>query len=254
MTIAVAEIIIYYERLIQLKTVPETTTAREITLKELEEKFNLKLETDPNFFREWQDNLPEISDLQKELLDRVKAGYFNLLYYPPLLEKPINIVIVSPLLFIGEFYLHPVRFKAEKNIEIAAEDEGLTVKGNIDTLVLQEGMWIMVIESKQASFSIEAGLPQILAYMLANPDGEKLTFGMITTGGTFIFIKLVKGDSPKYATSAEFSLRNPGNDLYTVLRILKRLSWGEPVKIKVPLFKGDLGGSQLLVNYARFYN
>ena len=201
-----------------------TITAREITLRELEKNFKLKLETDPNFFLEWQENLPEVTDLQKELLDKVKAGYFNLLYYPPLLEKPINMAIVSPLLFIGEFYLHPFHFKAEKNIEVAAEDDGKIVKGNIDTLVLQEGMWIMVIESKQASFSIEAGLPQILAYMLANPDEEKPTFGMITTGGTFIFIKLVKGENPKYATSDEFSLRNHGNDLYTVLRIIKALS------------------------------
>ena len=154
----------------------------------------------------------------------MKAGYFNLLYYPPLLEKPISMAIVAPLLFIGDFYLSPFHFKAEKNIEVAAEDDGKIVRGNIDTLVLQEDVWIMVIESKQASFSIEAGLAQILAYMLASPALEKPCFGMITTGGTFIFIKLVKGEAPKYATSAEFSLRNPGNDLYTVLRIIKALS------------------------------
>ncbi|HIE02939.1 MAG TPA: restriction endonuclease subunit R, partial [Thiotrichaceae bacterium] len=74
-----------------------------------------------------------------------------------------------------------------------------------------------------AAFSIEAGLAQILAYMLANEHQEKPCFGMITTGGSFVFIKLVKGESPQYALSRIFELRNPGNELYTVLGVLKKL-------------------------------
>jgi hypothetical protein len=35
------------------------------------------------FFREWQDDLPEITDLEKQALDRVKASYLNLIKYPP---------------------------------------------------------------------------------------------------------------------------------------------------------------------------
>jgi hypothetical protein len=81
----------------------------------------------------------------------------------------------------------------------------------------------MVIESKQAAYSVEAGIAQILAYMLENPNTKKPNYGMITSGGTFIFIKLVKQETPKYATSKLFATRNPG-DLYEVLRILKHLS------------------------------
>ena len=210
----------------------ETISAKDVTLEDLERIFNLQLVEDDQFFGEWQDNLPELTDLQKQLLDQVKAGYLNLIGKKSFLEKPVNMAIVSPLLFIGEFYLPPFHFKAEHPIEISASDEEVVIKGSIDTLVLQEQLWVMVIESKRASFSIEAGLPQIIAYMLANPDcaartlreREKPCFGTIATGGTFIFIKLVKGEVPRYATSAEFSLRNPGNDLYRVLSILKRLS------------------------------
>jgi hypothetical protein len=82
----------------------------------------------------------------------------------------------------------------------------------------------MVIESKRVSFSIEAGLAQILAYMLGNPNPEKPSYGMIATGGSFIFVKLVNGESPRYGTSNIFEIRNPGNELYDVLRILKRLT------------------------------
>ncbi|OKH57237.1 restriction endonuclease subunit R, partial [Scytonema sp. HK-05] len=37
-------------------------------------------------------------------------------------------------------------------------------------------------------------------------------------------VKLVKGNPPRYALSKGFLMRNPGNDLYEVLRILKRLT------------------------------
>jgi len=202
----------------------QTIQTKNVTLEELKTLFDLQLVTDDQFFREWQDELPEITDFQKRQLDQIKAGYFNMRSYPPMLEKTISLSIVSPLLFAGEFYLHPFYIKPEKSVEISEEDEGIVIKGNLDTLVLKDQLWLMVIESKRVSFSIEAGLPQILAYMLANPNPDRPSYGMIATGGSFIFVKLVKGESPRYATSKGYLTRNPGNELYDVLRILKRLS------------------------------
>lgn len=202
----------------------QTIQAQDISLEELENLFNLQLVEKAQFFREWEESLPEITDWQKQLLDQLKAGYLNLIKKPPLLEKPINMAIVSPLLFIGEFYLSPFYFKAEKSIDITATDGETIVKGSIDTLVFKDQLWVMVIESKKASFSIEAGLPQILAYMLAAPNLEKPCFGMITNGGSFIFIKLIKAETPQYGTSNIFEIRNRGNELYEVLKILKHLS------------------------------
>ncbi len=201
----------------------QTISARDISLEELERIFHLHLVEDEAFFREWLEDLPEITDLQKQLLDQVKAGYFNLIKKPPFLEKPINITIVSPILFIGGFYLSPFYIRAETSIEIAEEDRGVIVKGNLDTLVLKEQLWLMIIESKRVTFSIESGLAQILAYMLANPNPNQPRFGMITTGSTFTFIKLIPGNPSRYATSNLLAIRNQGNELYAVLRILKRL-------------------------------
>ena len=202
----------------------QTIQAKDVTLEELKTIFDLQLTRDEIFFREWQDDLPEITDFQKQQLDQIKAGYFNLLEHPPMLEKTISLSIISPLLFAGEFYLHPFYIKPEKSVEISEEDEGVIIKGSLDTLVLKDRLWLMVIEAKRASFSIEAGLPQILAYMLANPNPEKPIYGAIGTGGSFIFVKLVNGESPRYATSKGYLTRNPGNELYDVLRILKRLT------------------------------
>lgn len=202
----------------------QTIQAKDITLRDLITIYGLELIEDNQFFREWQDDLPEITDLDKQLLDRVKAGYINLLNYPPLLEGVVRMAVLDPILFIAGFYLSPFHVKAEKSVEIAVEDEGVLIKGQIDVLVLREQLWVMVIESKQAAFSIEAGLAQILAYMLATPHPEKPCFGMITTGGSFIFIKLVKGETPQYTTSNLLEIRNRGNELYKVLSILKKLS------------------------------
>jgi hypothetical protein len=201
----------------------QTIQAKDITLYQLESIFGLQFVDDDKFFREWQDNCPELTDLEKQRLDRVKANYFNLIKYPPLLENTVKMVMLSPLLDLADFYLSPFHVKSEKSVEISEEDEGVIIKGQIDVLVLREQLWLMVIESKKAAFSIEEGLAQILAYMLATPHPEKPSFGMITTGGSFIFIKLVKGETPQYATSRIFELRNPGNDLYSVLSVLKQL-------------------------------
>jgi hypothetical protein len=198
--------------------------AESITLRELITLYGLQLVEDENFFREWQEDLPELTDLEKQLLDQIKAGYINLRNYPPLLENTVNVAVLSPLLFVGQFYLPPFHIKLEKSVEIATEDGGVLIKGRIDFLLLNEQFWLTVIESKQVAYSVEAGLDQILAYMLATPHPQKPVFGMITSGGSFMFIKLVKQETPQYATSDIFDIRNRGNELYSVLRILKRLS------------------------------
>jgi hypothetical protein len=202
----------------------QTIQAKNVTLEELKTLFGLQLVQDEDFFREWQDDLPEITDFQKQQLNQIKAGYFNLLEHPPLLEKTISLSIVSPLLFTGEFYLQPFYIKPEKSVEISEEDAGVIIKGSLDTLVLKDQLWLMVVESKRVSFSIEAGLAQILAYLLGNPNPEKPSYGMIATGGSFMFVKLVNGETPRYSISDLFGISNRTNNLQDVLRILKRLT------------------------------
>ncbi len=55
----------------------QTIQSQEVTRPYLIDNFGLKLVRNEQFFREWQDNLPEISDLEKELLNQVQEGYFN---------------------------------------------------------------------------------------------------------------------------------------------------------------------------------
>jgi hypothetical protein len=58
--------------------------------------------------------------------------------------------------------------------------------------------------------------------MMANPHPDKPAFGLVTNGSHFVFLKLVKQNTPQYAASYEFMLSR-GDDLYIVLKVLKRL-------------------------------
>lgn len=197
--------------------------AQNVGIAYLEERFGLQQAGNEDFFTEWFDNTPEITDLEKQYLDRVKANFFSLIKRPPILENAVKMVVLSPLLDLAGFYREPFLFATEESREIALEDEGEIIRRRIDALVIQEQFWLLVIESKRASFSLLEAIPQALTYMLANPHSEKPVFGCVTSGEDFQFIKLTKQDTPRYAMSDKFTLSKRENELYKVLRILKKL-------------------------------
>ncbi len=113
--------------------------------------------------------------------------------------------------------------ETETSIDLKLEDEGLIIRGRMDVLNLQDRLWLLVIESKRSDFSVTRAIPQLLAYMLSNPDAVRPSFGMITNGNEFIFLKATRQPIAEYANSRLFSLLNPDNELYLVLPILKHL-------------------------------
>ena len=88
--------------------------ARDINLRYLIDNFGLQRVRNSEFFREWQENLPEVTDSEKQLLDRVQDIYFNLVDNPPVLENAVKLTIISPILFIAGLYESPFQVKAEK--------------------------------------------------------------------------------------------------------------------------------------------
>ncbi|MBD2250172.1 type I restriction endonuclease [Nostoc parmelioides] len=198
--------------------------AQNIGIAYLEERFGLQISKDENFFREWFESLPEITDVEKQYLDRVKNNFLNLVQRPPILENAVKMVVLSPLLDLAGFYSQPFSIATEESIEISVEDEEEIIRGRIDVLVIQEQFWLLVIESKRASFSLLENIPQALAYMLANPNQEKPVFGLLTNGSHFLFLKVNSSNTPIYGISDEFTLLKRKNELYEVLAILKKLS------------------------------
>ncbi|MEH2098953.1 MAG: type I restriction endonuclease [Nostoc sp.] len=202
----------------------EVIQAHNVSLAYLEARFGLQQTEGEDFFIEWFETLPEITDIEKQYLDRVKTNFMRLVKHPPILENAVKMVVLSPLLDLAGFYREPFFLTTEESLEIVLEDEEEIIRGRIDVLVIKEKLWLLVIESKRASFSILAAIPQALAYMLGNHNPDKPVFGCVTNGEDFQFIKLIKQDKPKYALSDKFTLSKRENELYQVLRILRKLS------------------------------
>ncbi|MEG4269599.1 restriction endonuclease subunit R [Microcoleus sp. Pol12A4] len=200
----------------------QSLQAKTLTLREIKTKFNLQLAEDEQFFREWIDDLPEITDEEKRYLDKIKAGYTNSAEYP-MIEDTVKMVVLAPLLFLADFYLTPFHRESEKSVELVTVDEDILVRGSIDILLLMESFWVVAIEAKRAQYSLEAGLPQLLFYMLSNPNPDRPTFGLLTNGSNFRFLKLIKQDTPQYALSYEFVI-DRAQDFYEVFRIFKRIA------------------------------
>ena len=194
-------------------------------LNDLEAKFNLRQTEDDNFFPEWYEDLPEISDQQKASLDKIRQRYVYHRATGPLLEGTINLLIVSPLLEVAGFFDPPFKISSPELVEFTIDDPDEIIRGLIDVLVLKENLWVLVIESKRNAIPSLAALPQILAYMVANCSKNQPTFGMITNGDEFIFVKLLGKDNPEYDLSDSFLLFPKRNKFYDVLKILKRLSY-----------------------------
>ncbi|MEH2246295.1 restriction endonuclease subunit R [Nostoc sp.] len=195
---------------------------KDITLAQLIDEFGLQGVDNEQFFSEWQHDLPELSDLEKQSLNEVKTEYLHLSKYP-ILEPVVKMVVLSPLLRLGGFYQPPFYIASEQEVRISSEDEGTIVRGRIDILVFKPPFWVLVVEAKRADYSLVPAIPQALAYMLADVSSEKPVFGFICNGNEFRFIKLMKAETSQYALSDLFAL-DSRDDIHTVVKVLKRLA------------------------------
>ncbi|NEP03046.1 MAG: restriction endonuclease subunit R [Symploca sp. SIO2E9] len=196
--------------------------ASELSLHEVKERFNLQEVGDDSFFWEWQGNLPEITDNEKRWLDQIKADFVSLAEYP-LHEEVVKLFVLAPLLSLAGLARLPFLTVAEKQIEISFDEDNQVIRGRINLLIIYRQLWVVVIESKSKRLDVMEALPQTLFYMMGTPNQEQPTFGLLSNGNRFIFVKLMQRGELRYALSEDFSLQSRRNQLYEVLAILKQL-------------------------------
>ena len=195
------------------------------SLNDLSDRFNLRQTDSDRFFSEWQEDLPELNEQEKIGIARLKQRYDYQRMDGLLLEGTIQVAVVSPLLELVGFLDAPYRMHSPYGITLELDDSEKILRGFIDILVIQKKLWILVIESKRTSISVLAAIPQLLAYMLASPNGrsDKPSYGLATNGDEFVFLKMTHDETPKYDVSRTFSLFPRQHELGQVIQILKRL-------------------------------
>lgn len=196
------------------------------SIAEAESRFNLRRTEDEQFFLEWCEDLPPLTEAEKSYLDLVRHRYLYHRADGSLTEGTVTLLVGSPLLERAGFYDHPFKMRAEASVEIVVDedDEDVeTLRGRTDALVLQNRLWVVVLESKRTTISVATALPQTLAYMMTNPYPDKPVFGMVTNGDEIFFVKLIQQGTPEYDISRVFALFPLRNELYNVLQILKRM-------------------------------
>ncbi|MEM8642805.1 MAG: type I restriction endonuclease [Cyanobacteria bacterium P01_G01_bin.54] len=191
------------------------------TLQDVHQRLGLVQTQSNDFFTEWTDELPTLTAQEQVRIDRLKQRYDYHRADGLLLEGTINLVVTVPLLELLGFVDPPFHVKSPYGVALELEDPQETIRGFIDVLVLQEQLWILTVESKRTSISVPAALPQLLAYMAANPDNQFPQYGMATNGDEFVFLKL--GASKEYDASRSFSLFPRRHELGQVVQILRVL-------------------------------
>ena len=193
------------------------------SLNEVHVKLNLTRNQHPDFFREWFDNLPNVTDEEKQSLDALKERYFYYASDNSITEGTLNIIMVSPLLEMAHLCDFPFKIKAEQAVKIELEDSEIILQGFIDALVVKEQFWVVVIEAKRYGFNVSLAIPQALTYMMAHPYQNRPIFGMITNGEDYIFIKVIH-QQRQYEFSDKLTLSKRNNqEFYQVFQIIKNI-------------------------------
>ena len=194
-----------------------------LTMAAVQQRFGVVPSSDPAFFLEWYQDLPELTQADIETLDQVKARFDRHRHQGPLAEGTINQLLISPLLTLAGLYDAPFFVSTEPSLEIELKDRDEVLRGRIDTLIVQDQFWVLVIESK-STIAFSLALPQAMTYMMANPGGDRPVYGLISNGDEFMFIKMLTQGLPQYDLSNVFSLLIPRrNQLQEILQILRKI-------------------------------
>ncbi len=196
--------------------VTETIT----TIAEAERRFGLKRSNSIDFFAEWHRELVEINPSDLNNLRTIWERYIYHRSSGHLLESTVMLLLISPLLTVAGLYDPPFRIKAEESVQITVGDSEETLQGRIDVFVLRDRLWIIVLESKNM-LSVWSALPQTLAYLMASPNSNLPTFGMLTNGDDIVFVKLEKNE---YAMSQVFAPLVTQNELAIACQILRKIA------------------------------
>lgn len=201
---------------------PIAVTEAITTLAFAEQQFNLHRTEAPDFFPEWRQPLPELPATEQQELRVLQQRYLYQRSRGHLLEGTVLLLLASPLLALAGFYDPPFQLRAEESVRLTLGDEEEDLHGRLDILVVADQLWV-VVEFKKMALSVWSALPQTLAYLQGTPSPQRPSFGLMTNGDEFVFVKLARSLGGVYDLSRVFALFAAQDELQRVLRMLKHL-------------------------------
>jgi hypothetical protein len=81
------------------------------SLAEVESRFHLRRTEDEQFFTEWNDNFPQITNEEKASLDVIRRRYLYHLADGNLTKGTVTLLIGSPILEKSGFYDYPYKMR-----------------------------------------------------------------------------------------------------------------------------------------------
>ena len=206
--------------MVQTTAITEAIT----NLNDAHQRFGLSRTTAATFFPQWREPLPALTSIESAALDKYCDRDLSYAADGSISEGTVNVIMVSPLLELLGLCDPPLRVQGERYVEIAIENDDQVLRGRIDVVIIQQRLWIVLVEAKHFGFSVMQAIPQTLAYMMGSPKTQDPTYGLITTGEDFLFLKLQRQPLAQYALSNKFTLlSDESNNLHQVARILKQL-------------------------------
>mgnify|MGYP000678060193 CR=1 FL=1 len=115
----------------------------------------------------------------------------------------------------------------EDSIEIAVEDEEITITGRLDILAVNTEtpkntpFWLLVIEAKNSAIEVRQGLPQLLTYAFKNLEQQSSVWGMVTNGLQYLFVHL-RQETLTYQLMPELYLLDAERSIQ-LLQVLKAI-------------------------------
>ncbi len=205
-----------------------TLAASSLSQTEVEEKFNLLEVPTEGFFSELDSPLPALDDLTKHWLDKIQTDFLSIMKRP-LKEEVVKVMVLSHLLSAANLTSLPFYPNTEESADIELSDDptsdeaGTIIRGRIDFLIMHRQLWIIVVESKRTQLNVRMGIAQALIHMMASPNDDRPTYGLVLNGTDFLFIKLVKGDRNQYAISPPMTMYSTDSGLHSAVQILRKL-------------------------------
>ena len=191
-----------------------------LTLADVSDRLKLQVSLDRNFFSEWRQELPDLTQSERGEIDRLQARFAAHRYRGRVAEGAVDKLLLSPLLDLVGFYEPEFEIRAEETIIFEVRDRDEILRGRMDTLIIRDGLWVLVLEAKRTAM-----VPQALAYMMASPHPDRPVYGLVSNGEEFIFLKVLASPTQIYSTSKLYATFFPpdSQDLAEVVQVLKQI-------------------------------